>query len=127
MDGKEFHALRTTGWTVTVVLNNVAIQRFFQQVVLENMRRRGDRVEAIARANASGVVLNTKTNRLVDRMQTVAVLGAEPYVKVGTTATTDGFSYPAYWDQNPQRLRRGTEKRWLTDALRDGFREPGDK
>lgn len=119
MDSEERYALRKVGRTMTVVLNNVGIQRFFQRVVLEDMRKRGQRVESLARANANSIF---DTQMFLDYMQVVAVMAAEPYVKVGTTRTKDGFSYPAYWDQHPEKLKaRPSNRRWLTDALRDGF------
>lgn len=103
------------------------MDRFLKGVggpVMKDMRRRGENVERIARYNADGAVLRAKTGLTRDLMQTVVVLDRDPYVKVGTTRTdVNGFSYPAYWDQHPDRLKRpgATGKRWLTDALRDGF------
>ena len=104
---------------MTVVLNQAGLDRFFKRTVVEDMRRRGDKVERLARANAEKIF---ETQGFLDDMQVVAVLGAEPYVRIGTRRTKEGFSYPAYWDQNPEKLKaHPTSVRWLTDALRDGF------
>lgn len=107
-----------------VVLNNAAISRFLTGVngpVMRDLRRRGERVEGLARAAATGGVLNEKTGNLSGRLQTIAVLGAEPYIKIGSDWAKDDFSYGAYWDQHPERLSRGTTRRWLTDSLKDGL------
>lgn len=104
-------------------MNEAGLHWFLRSLggpVMRDMRRRGERVEARARAHADGEILRPKTGLTRDLMRTVDVLADEPYVKVGTIRTKDGFSYPAYWDKNP-RLRRAPGRRWLTDALRDRF------
>lgn len=107
---------------MTVVVNEAGINRFLTGLggpVMRNMRIRGEKVERLARSNAKQIF---ETQHFLDFMQIVDVLGPQPYVKVGSIREKDGFSYPAYWDAHPDRLRtHRTSVRWLTDALRDGF------
>jgi len=117
---------------VTVVLDNVAINRLLFGAggpVMNDLLKRGARVETQARARASraantspGPYIGVKTHRLLDLMRTSPVFrGDASYVEVGTSATNEGFAYPAFHDVAGQGLHRGGERPWLTSALRDVF------
>lgn len=111
--------------STSVQLDNQAIDRFFSDVggpVVRDLRRRGERVRELARANASGPVIGIKTHRLLDFLGPAkVVLGNPPHVEIGTSAEKAGFSYPAFHDIAGAGTRHGGKRPWLTNALRDGF------
>lgn len=111
----------------TFRLDNAGIDRFFTAAngpVVRDLRRRGENVQALARAYASGPILGIKTHRLLDFLGPPNVVLGPPEelrVEIGTTANKAGFSYPAFHDIAGTGTEHGGKRPWLTTALRDGF------
>lgn len=102
---------------MTVVLNEAALRRLLTDPsgpVGDDLRRRAETVEELARSNASGAVIGIRTGDLIGGIQSEVREGEDGLeAVVRTPAEHGGFFYPAFHDQNGRP--------WLTEALRDGF------
>jgi hypothetical protein len=100
-------------------LNESALRFFLESdigPVGRDLRRRAEAVTRLAETNASGMVIGIESGALHSGVRYALEQGPEGLQAViGTDANKDGFSYPAWHDQNGRP--------WLTNALRDGFDE----
>lgn len=79
-----------------------------------DLRRRAEAVVTQADINASGDIIGIESGALHSGVRYEIQSGPEGLeAVVGTDANKDGFSYPAWHDQNGRP--------WLTSALRDAF------
>lgn len=101
---------------MTVRINEAGFRLFTGELgpVGRDLRRRAETITAIAEVNASGDIIGIESGALHSGVRYEIREGPEGIEAViGTDANRDGFSYPAYWDQNGRP--------WLTSALRDGL------
>lgn len=101
---------------MTVRINEAGFRLFTSELgpVGRDLRRRAETVTALAEQNASGDIIGIESGALHSGVRYEIREGADGIEAViGTDANKDGFSYPAYWNENGRP--------WLTNALRDGF------
>lgn len=98
-------------------LNATIVQGFLEgRVVRSDLERRAQNVASRAREHASGQIIGKRSENLYNGIRYTLDRDSHGlYAIIGTNASNDGFSYPAYHDQHGRP--------WLTKALAEGWDE----
>jgi hypothetical protein len=101
---------------MSIRINEAGFRFFTSELgpIGRDLRRRAENITAAAEVNASGLEIGIESGALHSGIRYEIREGPEGLEAIiGTDANKDGFSYPAWHDQNGRP--------WLTNALRDAL------